>query len=478
MPMASESTTTATSPQGADASSPRPAGIAFIPLVCMTAALFLTLRNMPVMAQTGMQMFAFNIIAVFAFLIPAALVAAELGTGWSKSGVFGWVEAAFGTRPALVATWLQWTQSLFGLTSILAYAAGTAAYVFKPELGDNPYFVGLSIIAIYWIATLANFGGAENSSKISTFCLIAGVVTPSLILAGVGGWWAASGNSDHFDTSTPLIPDLGNQATLLLFLSFVFGFVGIEVSASNLKYVRNPQKSYPRALFLASIIGFVVTLLGALAIALIIPSNRIDTINGAIQALSTAFSSLGISWATPIIAALIAIGAIGQVSTWIVGPVQGLSVAVDRGFLPPTFAHKNKNDVPTRLLIAQATCISMVGCVFFTGISVGTAFLVLTSIAVILYSVMYLLMFASAIKLRIQQPEVHRSYSVPGGIWGLSAVAGLGALTMLACLIIGFIAPTPNPLETEAMYAVVILIVVCAVTAVPLLAKKIWAARD
>ena len=120
----------------------------------------------------------------------------------------------------------------------------------------------------------------------------------------------------------------------------------------------------------------------------------------------------------------------------------------------------------------------MVGCVFFTGISVGTAFLVLTSIAVILYSVMYLLMFASAIKLRIQQPEVHRSYSVPGGIWGLSAVAGLGALTMLACLIIGFIAPTPNPLETEAMYAVVILIVVCAVTAVPLLAKKMWAARD
>lgn len=467
-----------TEPQVPRTANPTATGIAFIPLVCMTAALFLTLRNMPVMAQTGMQMFAFNVIAVFAFLIPAALVAAELGTGWPDDGVFGWVEAAFGTRPALVASWLQWTQSLFGLTSILAYAAGTAAYVVKPELGDNPYFVGVSIIAIYWLATIANFGGAENSSKISTFCLLAGVVTPSAILAAVGGWWAMSGNANHFDTSAPLVPELGNQATLILFLSFVFGFVGIEVSASNLKNVRNPQKAYPRALFLASIIGFVITLLGAVAIALIIPSTTIDAINGAIQAISAAFSALGLSWATPIIAALIAIGAIGQVSTWIIGPVQGLSVAVDRGYLPPSFAHKNAQGVPTRLLLAQAACISAVGCVFFAGISVSTGFLVLTSIAVILYSVMYLLMFAAALKLRIRRPEVHRAYSVPGGIWGLGAVAGLGAVTMLACLIIGFLAPTPNPLKTEALYALIILAVVAAVVTVPLLARKLWPARD
>ena len=59
-------------------------------LIMITSALFLTLRNVPMMTEVGMQMIFFNVIAAFAFLIPAALVSAELATGWPHSGVYYW----------------------------------------------------------------------------------------------------------------------------------------------------------------------------------------------------------------------------------------------------------------------------------------------------------------------------------------------------------------------------------------------------
>lgn len=40
-----------------------------LPLIFITATLFMTLRNMPMMAETGIQMFIFNFITVFAFLL-------------------------------------------------------------------------------------------------------------------------------------------------------------------------------------------------------------------------------------------------------------------------------------------------------------------------------------------------------------------------------------------------------------------------
>jgi len=50
---------------------------------------------------------------ILLFLIPAGLVAAELGTSWRRDGgVYVWVSEAFGPRAGFVATWLQWFQNV------------------------------------------------------------------------------------------------------------------------------------------------------------------------------------------------------------------------------------------------------------------------------------------------------------------------------------------------------------------------------
>ncbi len=456
-----------------------------IPLMFMTAALFMTLRNLPAMAETGLQMIFFNFITVFAFLIPIALVSAELATGWPQNGVFHWIEAAFGTRIGFASVWLQWIQSIFGMTSILAYVGGTLAYVFDPSLGDNKYFITATIIITYWIATFLNFKGTKRSGLISTIALSIGVLTPMILIIAGGIFYAAKGNPIHMDltlSKANLLPSLTNTTALLLFLNFIFGFAGIEVSANHANEVENPQRNFPIALFSAAIIGFILTLLGAFAVGFIVPSNEIDYVNGSIETFSILFNEYHLQWLIPILAFLIAMGAAGQVSTWIVGPIKGLWAAGIEGNLPRFFHKTNTAKVPTRMLILQAILISFIGLLFLLVNDVNSLFLILTSIAVILYCIMYVVLFAAAIKLRYKKPNVARAFKIPGGKVGIWLVSSIGALTAIACFFIGFIPPTPLPVSSSSLYIIILAISLLAFISIPFiifgLKKTSWAQNN
>ncbi|KZK75727.1 Glutamate/gamma-aminobutyrate antiporter [Pseudovibrio sp. Ad46] len=450
--------------------------IAFIPLVLITTALFMTLRNMPMMAETGMQMVLLNAITVFAFLIPTALISAELATGWPQNGVFHWVEAAFGTPVGFVAVFLQWIQSIFGVTSIVAYATATLTYAFDPELGSNRYYITFSVLALYWAATLINFRGTETSEKISGYAVSIGVFFPSALLILFSIYYLFDGETIALDTSATLsnwVPSLSDTTSFVFFMSFVFGFVGIEVSACHANEVENPQKNYPHAIFTAAIAGFVITLAGGLAVSLILEKGNISNINGALQAFSAYLNAYGLSILTPFIALLVAVGAAGQVSTWIVGPVKGMWAASRKGLLPAHFAKANKNNVPTALLILQASLISFIALSFILFENVNLVFLVLTSTAVLLYSLMYLLMFVAAIRLRYTHPHIPRPYRVPGGNWGIWLLGIIGMLTAISCFAIGFIPPPSLPFSIKSFEGLMVVAVILALL-VPL---SIWFLR-
>lgn len=442
-----------------------------VTLTLMTTALFLTLRNMPMMAATGLQMVFFNLVTVFAFLVPIALVSAELATAWPKNGVFHWLEEAFGTRWGLVAVWLQWVQSLFGITSILSYVAASLAYAFDPQLAHDRYFIVAVILAVYWAATLANLRGTRASGMISSVCLAAGVLLPSLVLIALAALYVTQGRPLHLDlASTPgnWLPLLHPERSLVLFLSFIFGVVGIEVSASHAREVHNVRRTYPIAVFAAAAMGFIITLLGGLAVAVVVPKAHLDLVSGSVQALQALFDTWGLGALVPLAALLVALGAAGQVSTWVVGPVKGLWAAGCSGNLPPFLQETNAHGVPRNLLIVQAVLMSAVALVFLLVPSVDTAFLLLTSTAVILYAVMYLMLFAAAIRLRYSEPDTPRPYRVPGGRrWGLWLVAGTGFVTTLACLGIGLLPPGDGIAETT--YLPTMLAALALMVALPLL---------
>ncbi|MCK4267674.1 MAG: amino acid permease [Actinomycetia bacterium] len=148
----------------------------------IASAFIVSVRNLPMLAETGFQMIFFALLAVVFFLLPTALVSAELATGWPKrGGVYAWVKEAFGDRWGFVAIWLQWIQMIFGMVTVLAFIAGSLAYVFNPALGSNGLWILLTVAVVYWGATLLNFRGLKFSGLISTVCLIAGVLVPAAL---------------------------------------------------------------------------------------------------------------------------------------------------------------------------------------------------------------------------------------------------------------------------------------------------------
>lgn len=52
----------------------------------ITAAFVISVRNLPMMAETGLNMVFYALLAALAFLVPTALVSAELATGWPEQG--------------------------------------------------------------------------------------------------------------------------------------------------------------------------------------------------------------------------------------------------------------------------------------------------------------------------------------------------------------------------------------------------------
>ncbi len=458
--------------------------IGVVTLTLMTAALFLTLRNMPMMADTGMKMVFFNTITVFAFLVPIALVSAELATAWPKNGVFHWVEEAFGTRWGLTAVWLQWVQSLFGITSILSYVAASLAYAINPDLANSRWFIVIVILVVYWSATLLNLRGMRASGLISSVCLGAGVLLPAVLLMGLALFYVVQGHPIHLNlamTTDNWLPLNDARQSLVLFLSFIFGVVGIEVSASHAREVRNVQRNYPIAVFSAAILGFILTLLGGLAVAVVLPVEELNLVSGSVQALQVLLNTWHLGWLLPPVAVLVALGAAGQVSTWVVGPVKGLWAAGRAGNLPPALQATNARGVPRNLLIVQACLMSGVALVFLVVPSVDSAFLLLTSAAVILYAVMYLMLFATAIRLRYTHADTVRPYRVPGGRnWGLWLIAGTGFITTLACFLIGFLPPGTG--LGAVPYALAMLFTLVVMLAAPLLLyrwrRPAWATLD
>ncbi len=228
------------------------------------------------------------------------------------------------------------------------------------------------------------------------------------------------------------------------------------------------RRNYPVAVFAAASLGFVVTLLGGLAVAVVIPTDRLDLVSGSVQALRALLGQWGLSTLAPAAALLVALGAAGQVSTWVVGPVKGLWAAGRAGNLPPVLHEVNPHGVPRNLLLVQATALSVVTLVFLAVPTVDTAFLMLTSVAVILYCAMYLLLFAAAVRLRHSEPGTRRPYRVPGGrVWGLWLVAGTGFATALACLLIGLLPPDGEVSGT--WYVPAMLAALASMVALPLL---------
>ena len=446
-------------------------------LAMINVAAICSIKNWPLTAEYGFSSLFYFIVSSLLFFIPVSLVSAELTTGWpERGGVYVWVKEAFGHRMGFLAVWLLWIENVVWYPTILSFIAGTVAFSFNPALANNTLYMFCVIFGAFWGATLVNLLGMKTSGWISTLGVILGTIIPGIVIITLGVIWILAGNPLHITFGWDhFFPDLSNPSQLALLAGVLLGFAGMEMSAVHAREVKNPQKNFPRAILLSAIIIITLSVLGTLAIAIVIPQKEINLVSGGMEAIAFFLRSYGLNWAVPIVALMVTFGALGAMSTWTAGPSKGLLAAAQDGDFPPILHKVNKHNMPVGMLIFQGTIVSILGIVFLLMPNVNSSFWILLALTSQLYLLMYILMFAAAIVLRYKKPDVPRAYKIPGGNFGMWMIAGIGLLTSLIAIAIGFFPPEQLDTGNLLFYELFLILgmgIFCAAPFIILLFKK------
>lgn len=428
------------------------------------------IRSWASIAECGSSTVFFVILAAVGFFIPISLIAAELATAIPREGgVYAWVKESYGHRFGFLAIWLLWIENVTSIPLFLSFIVSTIAFAFDPSLIHNKIYTVSMILVIFWGTTLINLKGMKALTWLSSIGAICGTFIAGTLIITFGFLWFLSDRPLEISLQwKALLPEsMTSFSQLALLGGVVLSFLGIEMSSVHAAEVHNPQKNYPKAIFLTFIAAVLFSVLGVLSISMVIPREQIVLSAGGLQAFQVFFENFGLKSLLPIIAIIISLGTLGSMSTWIVGPCVGLVAAAERGNLPSFLRKTNTNGVPQNLLIFQACFVSILAFFFLFMPTLNSAYWMFIVLTTQLYLIMYILLFASAIKLRYTQPNLDRPFKVPGGKKGIWILGGAGILSSAFTAVVCFFPPGQLVPGNEWNYVLFLLISIILSTAAP-----------
>ncbi|WP_395947457.1 APC family permease [Caedibacter taeniospiralis] len=413
-----------------------------------------SLRNISITAQAGWVVVSFYILAAIVFLIPCALLTAEMATGYSKNGgIYLWTKEAFGAKTGFIILWLQWVYNLVWFPSICGFFAGIIAYIIAPWFGVNPnelvsspwYMIGMSL-CMFWLATVVNLFGIKTSSTLSIIGAIVGTLMPMLLIIGLALFWVLAGQPvlkpEHVSDVLPSFANIGSWG---LFLTVMFSLFGLEMSSIHAGNVKNPKKNFPKALLISSVVILLSLVLSNIAIFTVNSgtSGNVDIVTGLMASFGYFFEQFHMPWMSDVVALTLVLGAFTTVSAWIMGLSRAFTVAAEDGLVSKKLAQTNKYQAPSKVLILQGIIFSLFCLSYLLMPSVNSAYWFLSALTAQLAVLAYIGMFAAAIKLRLSNELKPGQYMIFGGVKGTIMMAVLGFIGCIIAISVGFI-PTSD----------------------------------
>jgi putative glutamate/gamma-aminobutyrate antiporter len=462
--------------------------ITMIAFAIMNVTTIVSLRGLPSQAEYGLTSIFYYVFAAVVFLIPTALVAAELAAAYPKQGgVFRWVGEAFGPRWGFAAIYYQWQAIVIWFPTVLIYGAVSLAYIWWPQsfdksLAGNKLYTICVLLAVYWFVTLFTFRGIGASSKLSSLGGLFGTIIPGGILIVLGAIYVAMGKPIQLPLNTGFLPDFGNFHNMVLAAGIFLFFAGMEMQAVHIKNLDNPTRNYPLSVLVATILVVGIFVLGTLAVGVVIPHKSINLNQSLLIAYRDLWSAIGLPWLGNVMAAMLAFGVLGQAAVIVAGPSTGLLAVGKAGYLPHLLQKTNSHGIPISILLFQGALVTIL-CVAFTVLpSVQSTYQILGQMATIIYLLMYLVMYVAAISLRYTQPDKVRPFKIPGGNFGMWFVGIVGLLGALVALVFSFIPPDQIKTGSPAIYVGILLAGSAIFAGIPFIIyafhKPGWKAKD
>ncbi|WP_201456898.1 amino acid permease [Chlamydia sp. 17-3921] len=407
----------------------------------LSLAVVISLRNLPLTAKHGLSTLFFYAVAVGCFMIPYALIAAELAS-FKPQGIYVWTRDALGKWWGFFAIWMQWFHNMTWYPAMLAFIASSIVYKINPNLAHNKIYLAMVILAGFWALTLFNFLGINTSAIFSSVCVILGTLIPGVILVALAIFWILSGNPIALPISWgDMLPDFSNTSSFVLLSGMLLALCGLEANANLASDMVNPRKNYPKAVFIGAIATLAILVLGSLSIAIVIPKEEISLVSGLVKAFSLFFEKYNLSWMIGIVVFMTITGSLGELNAWMFAGTKGLFVSTQNDCLPRFFKKVNSRNVPTNLMLFQAIVVTIFTLLFLCLDSADLVYWILSALSIQMYLAMYMCLFIAGPVLRIKEPSAQRLYSIPGKFWGICVLSCLGIISCIFALWISFLPP-------------------------------------
>jgi len=396
--------------------------------------------------HNGTSSISLWVLAALLFFVPGALVINELSSRFpEEGGIYAWTRDAFGPFHGFIAGWTYWIYTVFYFPGLLLASASMSAYVIG-ERGaalaqDRTYLVVCSLCLLL-IAVVLNIIGLnigkwlQNAGGVGTYA-------PLVILVGVAVavvW--RHGSATHF-TVANMMPTW-NWDTINFWSQIAFAFTGLELVSCMAEEVHNPRKTLPRAVFGAGALIALMYIVGTFAILALVPAADLDPQSGVFHAITVGTVALRIGFLGVFAAMLVTAGNAGGVGSTVAGVARvPFQVGIDR-YLPAAFGKIHpKWKTPYISILVQAALSGAILLVSQISETTRGAYQGLIDVAIILYFLPFLYMFAAVIKLASRKDRTANTHAVliPGGRLGVWVCGGLGAAVVLLGIFVSLVPP-------------------------------------
>jgi amino acid transporter len=352
--------------------------------------------------------------------VPEALIVGELASMLpEEGGYYRWVDRAFGRFWAFQNGWLTW---MYSLVDMAIYPVLFNQYLryFIPGLDARGEW--LISLAMIWGATWVNIRGSANVSRTS-------VVAGCIVMLG---FLVLSIASAPRITHIPWQPFASEQAHGLGGLAVgisiaLWNYIGWDNPSTAQGEVKNPSRTYPRALAFALpfvTIGYFVPLLTTLG-----ASDWTTWTEGGWPQIAAATAGSAGRW----IAIWIAIGgmisALALFNALLLGYSRIPFVLADDGLLPKPLAKLDVHGTPRTAVIVSAVFYSLFALVTFSKLVVAD---------VLLYSLALFMEFGALVRLRKIEPSLRGSFRIPLGLAGVAVLAALPMIVLIGVVGVSF----------------------------------------
>ena len=400
-------------------------------------------------AAAGPSSITVWLIGGAAMFVPLSIAVIVLASRYpDEGGMYVWSKRAFGPFAGFMTGWTYWASNLPYFPALLYFAAGNALFISASKgsaLSATPWYFITVALAGLTIATVVNIYGLQIGKWLNN----AGAVarwSATLLLVALGIFAAI-----RFGSATPITrATMRPEAHLkdVIFWSVIaFAWTGPESISFMGGEIKNATRSVPIGLAIAAPAIAIIYIAGTVSVlAALVPQN-VNASSGVMQAISAAATRMNWSAVTPLAAFLVAVSCVGSTSAWLGSVARIPFVAgIDR-YLPPVFGRMHPRwGSPVAALIAQAAIAALFIFLGQGGTSVKGAYDVLVSSTVLITMIPFLLLFASALKLRPGATSVRALVVV---------AASIGFLTTLLAMIFAGFPSGDDPNKTLAVVKIV-----------------------